>query len=172
MAAFSRFDGQEQAAAVDVNDCLLEAISRLNGGQEVLSAQLADSLPPVWAGREELVEATTELLTNGLAAAAETPEPRVEVRTYSPNGDVVFLQVEDNGPGVHEELRDKVFTPFFTTDRRVGRPGLGLSKAYALIKSYDGDLFYTSRPGRGAVFTIKLPAASREVRIHEDIDRG
>ncbi len=68
----------------------------------------------------------------------------------------VVLTVADNGPGIPEEHRDKVFQPFFTT--WPGASGLGLAVAYSIVKGHDGYISLESQVAQGAAFSIYLPA--------------
>jgi signal transduction histidine kinase len=75
-----------------------------------------------------------------------------------PGGDVVEIQVRDNGPGIPAEIRKKIFDPFFTT-KDVGKgSGLGLFVVYEIIDEHDGGIAVGGAPGGGTVFTIRLPA--------------
>jgi two-component system, cell cycle sensor histidine kinase and response regulator CckA len=70
----------------------------------------------------------------------------------------VALTVQDNGPGMAEEILDRVFQPHFTT-KGVGRGfGLGLSIVKRLVTQANGAIHLYSRPGEGTVFTVYLPA--------------
>jgi signal transduction histidine kinase len=74
-----------------------------------------------------------------------TPEPMVEVT------------VDDTGPGIPEENLGRIFDPFFTTG---DGSGLGLAISYGIVKAHGGDIRAENRPGAGARFTIRLPAAA------------
>jgi two-component system nitrogen regulation sensor histidine kinase GlnL len=72
---------------------------------------------------------------------------------------VACVQVIDNGPGIDEELREKIFYPMITT--RSDGTGLGLSIAQSLISRHQGLIECSSRPGK-TVFTILLPLDSKQ----------
>jgi nitrogen-specific signal transduction histidine kinase/ActR/RegA family two-component response regulator len=73
-------------------------------------------------------------------------------------GEYVALRVEDNGTGIPRETLDRIFEPFFTT-KEVGKgTGLGLSTTLGIVKSHGGFVQVDSKPGRGSVFTVNLPA--------------
>jgi signal transduction histidine kinase len=73
------------------------------------------------------------------------------------------LEVEDNGPGMAEDIRRRVFEPFFTTkEPRVGT-GLGLSVSYMIVaQNHKGLMEVQSAPGRGTVFKVKLPIGGEQ----------
>ena len=69
----------------------------------------------------------------------------------------VCLEVEDNGPGMKEKVRKRIFEPFFTTKSQVFGVGLGLSTVYGIMERHNGSVDVDSQPGKGAVFTLKIP---------------
>ncbi len=76
----------------------------------------------------------------------------------------VTLTIADNGPGIRSDDLDRIFEPFFTTKHHHDRPdrrgiGLGLTICRQLIEDMGGSIVVESRPGRGATFTLDLPAA-------------
>ena len=73
----------------------------------------------------------------------------------------LHLRFEDNGKGMPEDVQQKIFEPFFTTKGAQGT-GLGLSVSYSIIERHDGSISVDSQQGRGAVFTIYLPACEIE----------
>jgi signal transduction histidine kinase len=72
----------------------------------------------------------------------------------------VGFEVRDQGPGIAEELREKIFQPFFT--RREGGIGLGLTLVQRVVREHGGRLSVQSEVGKGSVFRVELPAAERE----------
>jgi CheY-like chemotaxis protein len=80
------------------------------------------------------------------------------VRTWhDPAQQAVVLEINDDGPGIPDDLQPKIFDPFFTT-KEVGQgTGLGLTVAYAIIQEHAGRIRLESRLGRGASFFVELP---------------
>jgi two-component system, NtrC family, sensor kinase len=67
------------------------------------------------------------------------------------------IHVKDNGPGIPEELIDKIFQPFFTTKPTGQGTGLGLSMAYDIVKAHGGEIRFESNDREGSEFIIHLP---------------
>jgi len=65
------------------------------------------------------------------------------------------ISIQDEGPGIPEEHRDRLFTPYFTT--KSGGHGLGLASSFSIVKMHRGDLTYECPPGGGTVFRFSLP---------------
>jgi two-component system sensor kinase FixL len=97
------------------------------------------------------------LLLNALEAAAESPNgERAVVVSAGPDPDGgVAIAVEDTGPGVPEELIERVFEPFYTTKAR--GIGMGLSIARSIVSAHGGTIWTEGRPGGGAVFRVHVP---------------
>lgn len=124
--------------------------------------ELADDIPPVMGSAAEIQQVILNLLRNAVQAfqASESPSPPViRLRAFLDRGSAV-LQIEDNGPGMSEEVRRHIFEPFFTT-KDVGQgTGLGLSVSYFIItEHHSGTIEVDSMPGEGSCFTIRLPLA-------------
>jgi CheY-like chemotaxis protein len=76
----------------------------------------------------------------------------------------VVLEINDDGPGVPEEVQPKIFDPFFTT-KEVGKgTGLGLTVAYAIVQEHGGRIRVESTAGRGASFFVEFPTKAGRVR--------
>jgi len=88
-------------------------------------------------------------------------EPTVTVKTKllkSPSGDLgVEISVSDNGPGIPDSIKDKIFQPFFTTKPTGQGTGLGLSLSYDIVKAHGGEIKVSTKEGEGTEFTIQLP---------------
>jgi signal transduction histidine kinase len=117
----------------------------------------------VAAGDEELcvradADGLQRVLINLVVNAAEASPPGRTVRVEAGVADKqVVIRVQDEGPGVPDEIRDRIFDPFFTTKER--GTGLGLTIAHRLVEAYGGQLAVANRPAGGAEFTVTLPAA-------------
>jgi signal transduction histidine kinase len=83
-------------------------------------------------------------------------DPTVSVSTRMSDGNVV-ISVNDNGNGIPDEIKDKIFQPFFTTKPTGEGTGLGLSLSYDIIKAHGGELKVKTETGLGTAFIITLP---------------
>jgi nitrogen-specific signal transduction histidine kinase/CheY-like chemotaxis protein len=84
-----------------------------------------------------------------------------------PEGRYVSVGVADTGSGIPESIRDRVFTPFFTTKAPGEGTGLGLPMVYSCVRSHAGFIRLDSRPGRGTTFHILLPLAEKAAATPE-----
>jgi signal transduction histidine kinase len=84
--------------------------------------------------------------------------PKLKVTTMLENGQV-RIAFEDNGPGIPDEIRDKILQPFFTTKKGTEGTGLGLSITHDIVKAHGGSLAIESDP-KGSIFTITIPTNS------------
>jgi signal transduction histidine kinase len=171
--AYTHMDRGAAAGPVDVREGIEITLTllahKLRDRRVTLERELAPTLPTVRGYAGGLNQVWTNLLDNAIDAAADgrahAPATaaadaggRVRVRAYADRGDVV-VEVEDDGPGVPEALRERVWEPFFTT-KPVGRgTGLGLDIArHVVVEQHGGRLTLDSRPGR-TVFAVRLTTA-------------
>ena len=118
--------------------------------------------PVLWGDRVLLEQALLNIVVNAEQAAGDGG--RVEVRTESDGEDGVRVTVADNGPGLPESVRLRLFEPFFTTRADQGGTGLGLAITYGVVQAHGGRIEAQSPPGGGAVFTIWLPRGAARRR--------
>jgi len=83
--------------------------------------------------------------------------PTVTVTTQLTASGQQLIAVKDNGPGIPDAIKDKIFQPFFTTKPTGQGTGLGLSLSYDIVKSHGGELKHETTEGEGTTFTITLP---------------
>jgi signal transduction histidine kinase len=100
------------------------------------------------------------LITNAFYAVnerlkAEDYEPIVSVSTKK-DGNKVVISVKDNGNGIPDSIKEKIFQPFFTTKPTGQGTGLGLSLSYDIVKAHGGELKVDTTEGTGTTFTITL----------------
>jgi signal transduction histidine kinase len=88
--------------------------------------------------------------------APEDYEPTVQVSTSKKDTEIE-IRVEDNGNGIPEKVKEKIFQPFFTTKPTGQGTGLGLSLSYDIIKAHGGEIRVESKEGEGTEFIIKFP---------------
>ncbi len=123
------------------------------------------ALPPVKGIVVELEQVFLNLLKNAAHSMLANPTgrpPRILVRLYR-QGEYAVAEVEDNGPGMPEEIRQRVFEPFFTTKEPGVGTGLGLSVSYMIVtQNHKGLLEVFSSPDTGACFSVKLPLPKEE----------
>ncbi len=82
------------------------------------------------------------------------------------------ISVKDTGHGISDDLRDKIFEPFYTTDRSGEKKGLGLPVVYGIVKQHGGFIDFENDPGEGAVFKIYLPAVIEPVKADRLARKG
>jgi len=118
----------------------------------------------VCGSREALVGAVLNLVTNALQAAGPNAAVDVESRL---DGQMAEIRVTDNGPGVPQALRRRIFEPFFTS--RAEGTGLGLAVVRSVAEAHGGDVRLDSSEGAGARFVLRLPLAAGvgQIRKHQ-----
>jgi signal transduction histidine kinase len=129
----------------------------LEGDAERRSVTLQLDLPPslLIAGDEgRLRQVLMNLALNAMEAAGRGGTVSFTIR---PEGQEVILSVDDSGPGIPIEMRDRIFEPFFTT--KAGGSGLGLPIVNAIITQHDGRIWVESSPLGGARFVLTFPRA-------------
>ena len=130
------------------------AALRAVGRGIAIEVELADALPPARIAGDSLRQILLNLALNALEAAPEGGRVRISAAVQ---GDQVELALEDDGPGVPEALRARLFEPFFSTKARAG--GLGLAITRRLVEDAGGTLELEPRAPIGSRFAVRLPLA-------------
>ncbi len=139
----------------DLNDVVRSALRLFSGlpAGVALRTELADGLPPIDVDREQMSRAVLNLVANAADAVGERGS--IVVRTGRTN-DGVELTVDDDGPGIPDDARERLFTPYFTT--KAHGTGLGLAIVHRIVAEHGAEIGVESRPGEGACFAIRIPS--------------
>jgi two-component system nitrogen regulation sensor histidine kinase NtrY len=123
-----------------------------SGGTQVTLA--GDAEIDLVADRDQVVQVLTNLIQNALDAVRSVAEPRVTVSVERRDDRAVF-RVRDNGPGVSDEVKQRLFEPYLTT--KPEGTGLGLAIVQRIVVEHGGDIELVTPPEGGAEFVVSLP---------------
>jgi PAS domain S-box-containing protein len=174
---FSR-KSQQEARPFRISSIIKEVIKLLRASLPStieIRQDIRDTDAVVRADPTQLHQLIINLCTNSAQAMEEsggilTISQQVCIRTTDnmagcydlPPGAYVQLTVQDTGPGIAPDIKERIFEPFFTT-KAVGKgTGMGLAVAHGIVKSYDGCIHVDSEPGTGAAFHVLLPRIDEE----------
>jgi signal transduction histidine kinase len=127
-----------------------------SGAAPVATPTVAVTADAALAARADPGQLRRALLNLARNAAAAARGGRVELAARR-DGAAIRVEVRDDGPGVPADLREKIFTPFFTT--REKGTGLGLAFVREIVRDHGGDVMVRDAPGGGSIFAFDLPAA-------------
>jgi polar amino acid transport system substrate-binding protein len=162
---FARADGAAMDELVDVNESVRSSLRLVHNKikRYKVTSELEPDLPRVRGSANKIDQVIVANLINASEALGERPDGAIEVRTvYDPQRMRVSICISDNGPGMTEEVKDRLFDPFFTTKQKTGGMGLGLSVAYGIIKDHQGSIDVDTRLGEGTTLRYYLPAVPRK----------
>jgi signal transduction histidine kinase/ActR/RegA family two-component response regulator len=128
------------------------------GIQVELTTQLGD-ISLIMGNPSELREVLTNIIFNAVDAMPKGG--KLTIATQPQSEDWVEVRVADTGIGMTEEVKRRVFDPFFTS-KGVTNSGLGMSVSYGIIKRHGGEILIESEPGKGTTFVIHLPTGYGE----------
>jgi signal transduction histidine kinase len=164
--------GTTGKAEININDLSLTTMELLAGQFSAAKIKTkldrGDSLPPVAGDADRLQQVLINLLLNAVQAMPDGGALAVETRQIKRTRPgleeggseqaFVTLAVKDNGVGVPDDIRDKIFDPFYTTKEGSGGTGLGLAVVSGIVKEHDGWIDVEANSGGGTVFRVYLPA--------------
>ncbi len=161
-----KFARQEKSTtkATNINEVVEAALTivdhQLTINDVTITKELEPDLPVIEASANQLQQVIMNFAINAQQAIGEAGGNLV-VRTRK-GEDAVIIEVEDDGPGIPEDIRANIFEPFFTTKRAGEGTGLGLSVTYGIVKDHGGDLRIEDPPGGGTRFVVSLPLKPAE----------
>ena len=160
LLAFSR-PGREEMVPLLPNDVIERSLElcqyQIASGRLRLVKNLAPDLPRILGVSNQLEMALINLVINAVHAMAEGGG--VLTVSSARNGDEVEITISDEGSGVPEKIRSRMFEPFVTTKPEGKGTGLGLSTVLMVLERHHGRIHFTTEEGRGTAFMVRLPAA-------------
>ena len=164
-------DGPSEMQRSNINAVAEEALNLAYHGARAensnfnidIKKSLASNLGEIDCFPQDLMRVFLNLISNGMYAATKHHHARQKqgasicVKTY-PEGETAIVKITDNGGGIPEDMRERIFTPFFTTKPAGEGTGLGLSLSYDIVvKQHGGSMTVDSEPGKFTTFTVTLP---------------
>jgi len=163
VSSFSIDDLINKSLNLFINQALFQDIE--------VEKEIEPDLPAMVGDIGQLQQVFTNLFIN--AADAMEGRGRLKIGTrFDPGEEIFRIVISDSGPGIPEELRDKIFDIFFTT-KQVGQgTGLGLSISQNIIKLHGGSIILECPPEWGTTFLIELPLGFVEQKVEEPLFIG
>jgi len=118
------------------------------------------NLPEFYCFPGQINQVFLNLLTNAEQAIKEKGTVRITTKNYD---EYITISISDTGMGIPEDIRNKIFEPFYTTKDIGSGTGLGLSISYGIIEKHGGELTFTSKVGEGTEFVTKLPKTEMKI---------
>jgi two-component system sensor kinase FixL len=122
-----------------------------------VDTSFAEGALDIRGNSNQLRQVLLNLMLNAGQAMEQSPKKLITVTTRAADAGFAEILVADTGPGLAEDVKDKLFKPFFTTKRRGQGTGLGLSVSRTIIEAHRGQIRAEGAPGQGATFIIRLP---------------
>ncbi|MHC4051226.1 PAS domain S-box protein [Bradyrhizobium sp. 25ACV] len=155
-----------EMAPLDINQVVREAVALVRRELAIhavsVRMELASDLPRICGDRIQLQQVLINLVVNGIEAMhANVDCPReLAIRSGRTDDDHLLLTVTDSGVGLGKDVKERIFTPFFTT--KSGGLGMGLSICRSIIEAHAGRLSAIQNEGSGATFQIALPLPNKD----------
>ncbi len=156
--------GHSEFRPVDLNRVLGETLALLD--HQVRNARirirqdLAPNLPSIRGDENKLLQVFVNLIVNSFEAMPAGGWLSLTTRS---DGEAVTVEVADTGHGIAEEEIRRIYDPFYSTKKKTGGNGLGLSISYGIVQEHSGNMEVESQSGNGACFRITFPAAEAAV---------
>ena len=169
--------GKYEVRPINLNQLVEESSETFGRTRKeiVIHREFAEDLSSVMADEAQIQQILMNLFINAADAmpgggdlflkTLNVTHEDIRDKPYKPrSGDYILLKVSDTGTGMGQKVMDRIFEPFFTT-KDLGRgSGLGLASVYGIIKGHGGYIDVESKKGRGAIFSIYLPASEKSIQ--------
>ncbi len=163
---FSHDNQSDDFIDADINDGLRSVLILVRNESKYYTDIITDfgEIGPIPCNISEINQVFLNIIMNAIEAVKEQHRKEkglITIKTWI-DSDFVCISFTDDGPGIPDEIKDKIFNPFFTTKQPGSGTGLGLSICHDIvINKHGGQIELSSRPGAGTTFIIKLPRSRR-----------
>jgi PAS domain S-box len=145
---------------IDLNEMISEVLEllhgRIYGGNIRVSVE--ENLPPVFGDRARLLEVLQNLIDNAAKFMGDQPNPRIEIgQEGSTENGLLILFISDNGIGIDQKFKDRIFGLFDKLDPRTDGTGIGLALVKRIVEFHGGRIWLESELGKGATFYFTVP---------------
>lgn len=154
---------------VDVNEAIQSSLRLVHNKikRHKIVCELDPELPKITGSTSKIEQVIVANLINAAEALSDRQDGTIRVSTYrNPQGNLIIVSIGDNGPGMTEEVKNRLFDPFFTTKQKTGGMGLGLSVAYGIIKDHRGTIEIDTKLGEGTTLRYVFPAQGARHEAH------
>jgi two-component system, NtrC family, sensor kinase len=157
---------------VDLNPGIESSINMVKGYARKKGVRIVmdlGAMPPIRCRAARVHQVVVNLLTNAIDACAEDNGVVTVMTKTEPEAMGVRIDIQDNGSGIEDSIRERIFDPFFTTKPLGQGTGLGLSISYGIIQEHGGRIELETKSGEGSCFTIHLPIEPRTTHSEDHL---
>lgn len=165
---FARFDHSGEKVQANITETV-ETVLTIYHNQikrNTILVRNYEEIPLVYCFPDELNQVWTNLVHNALQAMNFEGTLTVSIRKDEV-AEAILVSISDTGKGIPEEIREKIFQPFFTTKAAGEGSGLGLDIVRKIIEKHDGKIWLESEVGKGTTFFVSIPLQLEKSRINE-----
>lgn len=165
MKGFARGGTEEGYQEIDLNEAVDRAVrlagNRIRKTTDRFTCELAQGLPPFVGNLQRIEQVAVNLLINACQALEDRSRGIFLTTRYSEQGRHCIMELRDEGVGISEADLPHLTDPFFTTRRKEGGTGLGLSVSARIVREHGGRLLFDSKAGEGTTVTLLLPVIDK-----------
>ncbi|MFL5392075.1 MAG: ATP-binding protein [Myxococcales bacterium] len=155
--------GKKFSLTVPVASALELYSQQLEQRQIRVSTDFSDRVPEAQGDPIQIQQVVAHLVQNAIQAMPSGGDLKIALSAVA--GDAIKLTVADSGRGIPEEMRERIFDPFFSLKDQAKGVGLGLSISNSIVEAHHGRILVDSAPGKGSIFTVLLPAAAAAAHL-------
>lgn len=158
---YSKVDSVTNIQQININDLITSTLKIINTNNQNYEINFTPGkLLYINANSTEITQVFTNIIVNSIQAL-DKDKSYINIKTYQTNDDHIVISITDNGMGITDENKHKIFNPFFSTKDTNKNTGLGLAISSKIIKDHYGKIELNSTPGQGSEFKIILPIYSK-----------